>query len=51
MLQNYLEWRMRHSPAPFPTQDLGGLSSTGFVPEDRGTEGQNSQMGEPDADE
>ena len=51
MLQNYLEWRMRHSPSPFPTQDLGSPSSTGFVPEDRGTEGQNSQMGEPDADE
>jgi putative holliday junction resolvase len=51
ILQNYLEWRMRHPSPPLPAHGLGRLSSAGLAPEDRGAESQNGKMGEPDADQ
>jgi putative Holliday junction resolvase len=49
ILQNYLEWRVRHLSPSSPAQGLGGLSNTDLAPEDRGAEGQNGKMREPDA--
>jgi putative Holliday junction resolvase len=51
ILQSYLEWHRRHSPAPARMPDQMPASHEGFAPEHETAEAQGDQMGKPDAEQ